>query len=502
MKKLLTLFVVFAGFLSASAQIAPGSTAPDFVAKDINGRTWHLYDILESGRPVIMDVSATWCGPCWSYHNGGALETYYAAHGPEGDGKSMVFFDEGDASTNLNCLYGTSGCVGGTQGNWALNTPYPIFDNATIASDYQIGYYPTVYLICPDKTVREVGQLSAANLWAQASPCAVNIPANWGKITSIKAGARSLQLCGSQRIKPEFDMANLGTDPITSMKVELRWYGAVIQSKEFTDEINVLDGFHVDFDSLDVASAGVLAAEIVTINGQPNGAVSTQEINVTDAEQEYTGNKIEVRIRADVNAKDIFWCVYDENGQIFDQGGNLAVGPGGGGLTPNGSPASPSAYANNANIRDTITVPGSCFTFQLVDGAGNGLLAPGNIKLYTLGGTSFEGFSNNFGSYLGKAFAQSTSGVNTINPVNDLSIFPNPVSESLTITYDLGISTEVNVQVLNALGQTVISRDGKFVAAGPQQTEIPVNTLSNGLYFLQIQTTDGSVQAKPFVVAH
>ena len=502
MKKLFTLFIAFAGFFSAIAQIPPGSTAPNFTATDLNGRTWNLYDILESGRTVVMDVSATWCGPCWSYHNGGALETYYAAHGPEGDATSMVFFVEGDGSTNLNCLYGTAGCVGGTQGNWVLNTPYPMFDNAGIASAYQIAYYPTVFLITPDKKVSEIGQKTAAQLWTLAGPLTGNIPTNWGKITSASAGARSLQLCGAQRIKPQFDMTNLGTSAITSMEVELRWNGEVVQTKELTDEIHVMDLFHVDFDSMDVATAGSLVAEIVKINGQPNGIPSLQEMIFTEVEEEYSSNKVEVRIRTDVSGKDIFWAVYDENGQIFDQGGNLAVGVAGGGLYPNGGPDNPSAYGNNLNYRDTITVPGSCFTFQLVDAAGNGLQVPGNVKLYSLGGSTFEGFAGGYGSYTGKAFAQSTSGVNTINPVNDLSVFPNPASESLTITYDLGVSAEVNVRVVNALGQTVISRDGKFVAAGPQQTEVPVNTLSNGLYFLQVQTVDGSIQAKPFVVAH
>lgn len=502
MKRLLTLVLVLAGYFTSFSQLTPGSTAPDFTATDLNGRTWNLYDILESGRTVIMDISATWCGPCWNYHAGGALETYYELHGPEGDGKSMVFWVEGDGSTNLNCMYGPTGCVGGTQGNWVAGTPFPMFDNATIASDYQIAYYPTIYLIKPDKTVNELQQLNATNLWAAASPETGIIPANWGKITTIKAGARSLQLCGAQRIKPEFDMANLGTSTIESMEVELRWNGELLQTKSFTDVIHVLDGYHVDFDSLDVASAGVLSAEIVKINGEANGADSKKEINIIDAEQEYTGTQVEIRIRADVNAKDIYWAVYDENGQIFDQGGNLAVGPAGGGAYPGGSPASPTAYNNNANVRDTITVPGNCFTFQIVDGAGDGLKAPGNIKLYTLGGGSFEGFSGNFGSYVGKAFAQSTSGVNTINPVNDLSIYPNPVAESLTINYDLGVSSEVNIRVVNALGQTVLTRDGQFVNAGTQQTQVPVAALTNGMYFLQIQATGGSVVAKPFVVAH
>ena len=31
----------------------------DFIATDINGTQWHLYDILATGKPVYIDVSAT-----------------------------------------------------------------------------------------------------------------------------------------------------------------------------------------------------------------------------------------------------------------------------------------------------------------------------------------------------------------------------------------------------------------------------------------------------------
>ena len=63
MKKQLLAFVVAAimgVFTTANAQMTAGCIAPDFVATDINGTQWSLYDILDSGKPVYIDVSATW----------------------------------------------------------------------------------------------------------------------------------------------------------------------------------------------------------------------------------------------------------------------------------------------------------------------------------------------------------------------------------------------------------------------------------------------------------
>ena len=164
----------FFGWTAAQAQIPDGSIAPDFTATDIDGVSHNLYDLLNAGKTVYLDVSATWCGPCWNYHNSHAFRDLWEAHGPDGTDEAYCFYIEGDAATNIACLYGPSGCVGGTQGDWVTGTPYPIIDDAGIASAYQIAYYPTIFCICPDdKKVYEAGQLSAAALWSfRSSHCA------------------------------------------------------------------------------------------------------------------------------------------------------------------------------------------------------------------------------------------------------------------------------------------------------------------------------------------
>ena len=158
----------------AQAQIPDGSIAPDFTGVDINGESHNLYDLLNAGKHVYIDVSATWCGPCWNYHNSHAFRDLWETHGPPGTDEAFVMFIEGDGATNTACLYGPSGCVGGTQGDWVSGTPYPIIDDASIAGLYQIAYYPTIFYICPyDKKVYEAGQLPATSLWNfRTSHCA------------------------------------------------------------------------------------------------------------------------------------------------------------------------------------------------------------------------------------------------------------------------------------------------------------------------------------------
>ena len=79
MKKNLLIAALALCSVGATAQIADNSICPDWTGTDINGNTYNLYSILDSGYTVFIDVSATWCGPCWAYHNSGALETLYTS---------------------------------------------------------------------------------------------------------------------------------------------------------------------------------------------------------------------------------------------------------------------------------------------------------------------------------------------------------------------------------------------------------------------------------------
>lgn len=179
---LLIAFFVF-GSTAAHAQIAPGSVAPDFTVTDLDGNTWNLYELLDQGKTVYLDFFATWCGPCWNYHNSHAFRDLWETYGPPGTDEAMVFSIEGDGATNNACLYGPSGCVGGTQGNWVDGTPYPIVESSSVRVQYQVAYYPTIYMICPaNKKVYEVGQQAVGGLWASREsicpPMAVEVILN------------------------------------------------------------------------------------------------------------------------------------------------------------------------------------------------------------------------------------------------------------------------------------------------------------------------------------
>lgn len=92
MKKLLSILTVT--LLVSSASFAQ---VPDFTMQDTHGKTWNLYTELASGKAVMLDFFATWCGPCKS--STPALQQMWTQHGKE-NGSLMVFGIDVDQSEN------------------------------------------------------------------------------------------------------------------------------------------------------------------------------------------------------------------------------------------------------------------------------------------------------------------------------------------------------------------------------------------------------------------
>ncbi|MBK9763778.1 MAG: hypothetical protein IPO87_10540 [Flavobacteriales bacterium] len=102
MKKTLLIGLALSLGTMASAQMPDYRICPDFTGTDINGQSHNLYSLLDQGYTVVVDVSATWCGPCWTYHQTHTLENLYTTYGPgTAEDKVIVMMIEGDGSNDI-----------------------------------------------------------------------------------------------------------------------------------------------------------------------------------------------------------------------------------------------------------------------------------------------------------------------------------------------------------------------------------------------------------------
>ncbi len=132
---LLSTLLAFSGIFS--------QTVPDFIATDVHGVEYHLYDYLDNGKYVLLDFFFTTCPGCQAV----APDLNAAAQRYGCNKGDIVFLGIDRHDTNAEVLafeqqYGgyypvISGLDGGGD---------------SIVLQYDINAFPTVVLIAPDKT--------------------------------------------------------------------------------------------------------------------------------------------------------------------------------------------------------------------------------------------------------------------------------------------------------------------------------------------------------------
>jgi hypothetical protein len=273
------LLLAFCFAINLNAQIPNGTPAPDWTATDINGTTWDLSDILDLGQHVVLEFSATWCGPCWSFHNSGTFNTLHDTYGPNGTNQIRVFYIEADVSTTTPCLYGPVGCSGGTQGDWVTGHDFPFIDigngNAiTMASDYQIGYYPTIYAVSANGNngVYEVGQETDINTWASWFFESFEMDMTASITDAICPGNGAIQVTpinGAGSINYEWSTGQWNTDYIDGLE-------AGTYSVTATDDngYEIIQSFEVGGPTNGPVMVDLLASNDVNCEGESSGALS------------------------------------------------------------------------------------------------------------------------------------------------------------------------------------------------------------------------------------
>jgi len=99
MKKTLILILICFTFLANAQSGMLNSTgyAPDITVTDINGNTHNLYNYLDSGYVMVLELLSTTCGHCQSHASG--TENSYLTNGPDGTNVARFLGLEVNAST-------------------------------------------------------------------------------------------------------------------------------------------------------------------------------------------------------------------------------------------------------------------------------------------------------------------------------------------------------------------------------------------------------------------
>ena len=478
MKKfLLTLAAVAMSLGTAFAQLPAGSTAPDFTITDTDGNTHNLYDILDQGTPVILDLFAVWCGPCWSYAETGVMEEVNTLYGPEGSNEVFVIAVESDATTSASLLSGG----GSSIGDWTSIIDFPLADDddASIANDYALAYYPTIYMICPDRKVTEVGQLSSASAYyEQFSNCSVAVEGSNAAMSSYNA---ELIACGGEKITPIVTITNMGSVDMTACIINSIVGGSIVSSMDWTGSLVTYGSEQVTLADITPGDEAI-TFEVVMANDL-NADDNSIEVSISSATPAHAN--INVEVSTDFYPVETTWEIRNSDGNVVASASYEA------GTEDNFDGGGPDADMIHNHMESLAE---GCYTFTAMDSYGDGQTGytdsgagtDGAIIVTDGEGLELLSITGNWGDMQEVSF-EVTHGVGIEEVLaNKLSIFPNPASNNAAIELNLIESNVVVIEVLNTLGQKVFTYAADM-SAGLNKVELPVATLNAGLFYVNIK---------------
>lgn len=365
MKRLFTL-LAWCSVLSLGtlhAQLPNGTIAPNFTTTDLDGNEFTLYDKLDEGYTVILDFSATWCGPCWAYAQAGILDEVWEQYGPEGTQEFYVIKIEGDPRTTLADINGTGD---NTQGNWLSVVSHPIANDDNLAQTYAIGYWPTIYTVCPNRVITETGRISTEAHYSFNDNCLREEGMNNGAL--LLYGGLEGAFCGDTDLNPSIRLQNLGTEALTAASVEFVVDGTSTQTMDWTGDLATYELATVEFDNIVVSEDTEVTFNILSVNGGDDtftdantfGATATRALA---ADQ----NTLAMQVVTDQYSAETYWEIVNDAGTVLYSGGNI-------GIFANPAFVAPGTYDQfSTNDFDVVLPADGCYYLRVVDFAGDGM---------------------------------------------------------------------------------------------------------------------------------
>jgi hypothetical protein len=458
------------------------------------------------------------------WDNSGTIPTTTVCiHHPSGDIKKISF---DDAAPSISQAMGSSEANSTWTVEWDRNTTTeggssgsPLFDqNHRIIGQLWGGGASCQNLSAPDYYGR------VANSWMPAGSNSTNQlkywldPTNSGAsfidgfdpnnstVVALDAALSGAQLtaqavCGDNYL-PTFSLMNVGTTVLTSAQITYQIDNGTAQQYNWTGTLNQWQTQVITLPTVQLAPGAHTFTATVSNPNQAldENSTNNQSIaNVTVTAVPETIDLLKVTLLTDDYADETYLELRNAAGTVVWSEGNEGVSGnfGTGGFPAPTDPTNP--LQNNTTYNYDIPLSAfECYTFVIYDFYGDGLGASqwggtdGNLTLadnlaaviYTLPAADFGDSS--------AAVVRHIDDANLDEAVFNFTIAPNPAQGLLNIEwFDFG---QMNVKVYDLCGKLLIAEQTEA-----STTQLNIQAISAGTYFLQLTNAAGNVMKQQFV---